>query len=130
MSTYGFVMIVVGFLVFVSDRHPSPTSHGAAVLTRGTWSVGLPRGRVGQMVSCRGSNAEPKDSRTVVVVGCGQHPLAACFATANAHRLRSDCVRWHGLVTEKCPNDHGRSDNGGHRAESLGTLVGERWPDR
>jgi hypothetical protein len=51
-------------------------------------------------------NTKSADSRTVVVVGRGQHPLAACFATANAHHLRSDGVRWRSLVTEKCPNDH------------------------
>ncbi len=79
-----------------------------------------------------GSNPEPKDSRTVVVVGCGQHPLAACFASENAHRLRSDGVHWRSLVTEKCPNDHCRCKQdltpaGGRRVVSLGNLVGERW---
>jgi hypothetical protein len=47
-----------------------------------------------------GRNPEPKDSRTVVVVGRGQRRLPAFFATANAHRLRSGGVRWRGLVTE------------------------------
>jgi hypothetical protein len=62
------------------------------------------------------SNPESKNSRTVVVVGRGQHPLVACFATANAHRLWLRRVRWMHLVTEKCPHDH--DDDGNHLVTS------------
>jgi hypothetical protein len=79
-------------------RHRSATPSGA-----------VNSGDVTRTIFGRGSgDPEPKDSQTVVVVGCGQHPLAACFATANAHHLRLDGVRWRSLVTEKCRNDHCR----------------------
>jgi hypothetical protein len=63
------------------------------------------------------------------VVGRGQHPLAVCFATANAHRLRSDGVRWRNLVikvSERSLSIQARSDDG-RRLVSLGTMVGEWW---
>jgi hypothetical protein len=65
---------------------------------------------VAMTISGRGERGDfnPRILGPFVVVGRGHRRLPACFATANAHRLRLDGVRWRSLVTEKCPNDHDR----------------------
>jgi hypothetical protein len=61
---------------------------------------------LGMWVAGSVQNSESTDSRTVVVVVCGECRLSAGFAIANAGHLWSFWVVWMCFVTIKCPNNH------------------------